>query len=324
MRRVAFRSFWSGYIFDKWLLNIVYIIIFISQSTTSLAQISYVDPKEIGHYIAEQIAKKGGKTYLNQRIELAQKFRKKMIEESLMFKGLAQMKWVDKKIFIESTLASTPLVDTQRALITNSTSAARLLFSIYSAEGNSSALVDKISLPEELDKLIEATLHLTAPAIEDPYFRKLEQTLKIADPIVKWLLTKPKFSVSHIELLRHSTELLDGDVLTAVGVLGELFYQETLNVKNRKTQAILASKLKPLINGNLEFNVGHNYHFWRTVSASLFKRSTFLGRAYGYIDNPEPTYRSANKVGFDVADYVLFEIKSSLSSYCSILFRSLF
>lgn len=145
--------------------------------------------------------------------------------------------------------------------------------------------------------------------LEDKFLINSRKTLKLADPIVEWLLEQPKRSVSYETLLKKAVVTFNGDVITAVSVLGELFFAETWSTRDRTRQAVLASKMVPLVNFETQYSTGHNYHFWRIISASLYKGGTELGRVFGILDNKLESYKLANKAGFDVADAIMLGMR---------------
>ena len=131
----------------------------------------------------------------------------------------------------------------------------------------------------------------------------------MAGPLIIWLLSKSKSSVSHWELISYATQVFDGDLLTALGVIGEMFWQETLHVSDRNKQAVLASKLRPIIYPASVNPVGDNYHFWQILTAAYVRGGTLLGRIYSPFDSRDPGHMLSNKLGLDVADEILKKIE---------------
>jgi hypothetical protein len=95
----------------------------------------------------------------------------------------------------------------------------------------------------------------------------------LAQPLVDWLLAQPPGSVAPWTLVKKGLEFYRGDLLTALGVIGDMFSGEVivpslLDGVSRK-HLPLASRMKPLVSGSADDPVGHNYHFWAYLNLAI-------------------------------------------------------
>ncbi|MGZ6441969.1 MAG: hypothetical protein ACXWRU_18060 [Pseudobdellovibrionaceae bacterium] len=244
---------------------------------------------------------------------------KKLLLQSKSMEPMKKIMFPLNQITLEANLASLPLIDysyhpndqIENLPLTS------LLFSYYCRkkpcmQGDP---VERNDLGKNIHDQIETAKKISVKQPEDQFVLKSNTALVLANPIVDWLLQQKPRSVDHWQLLKYASNQFNGDVLTALAVLGQMFSAETLAVKDRNRDAVLASKMKKLVNEDDKFPVGHNYHFWQIISASIIRNDTTLAKIFGYIDNSEPSYRFANKLGLNVADK-LFEGTKSKIDYC--------
>ncbi len=95
----------------------------------------------------------------------------------------------------------------------------------------------------------------------------------LSQPFVSWLLTKQIHQLSAIELVSQVTEQNNGDVLTALGLIGQSFHYERMyvtsaGVESRAKLALLGSRIKPLYEPSKN-PIGVNYHFWAYLNMGL-------------------------------------------------------
>ena len=94
---------------------------------------------------------------------------------------------------------------------------------------------------------------------------------RASGPVIEWLLAKPKHSVSEWQLLKQALEIYEGDLLTSLAVIGTLFHQEAMFVKDREAEAVLGTRMKPLLRhkGHNHDDIGQNYAFWTHLNLAL-------------------------------------------------------
>lgn len=278
---------------------------------------SPVEPEQFGQCIATLLNKMGGANILRKRQQEATETRALMLARSDFLKEGLRLGFPANHFQNENALAAIPLISSKRFTEDTATSRPLIhaLFNEYCYKSDPRANcpiypVDRADLPSVVDRYREKTKGFKMPqSTTDELFVKMHQVHSLADPIVDWLLKQPKKSVSHWTLLMHATETFDGDVLTAVGVLAELFYHEARSTRVRTRDAVLASKMQSLVPADAKYSAGHNYHFWRLISASFIRGGTLLARAVAFLeDNNIPSYRFANSLGVEVASAVFWEV----------------
>ena len=135
----------------------------------------------------------------------------------------------------------------------------------------------------------------------------------VSDPLVEWLAFQPNRSVSHIELFKKAVEIYK-DPLVALGVIGLVFDQERKIVSNRKTDAILGAKMRPLIVNDLIDPIGYNYHFWAYLNIAILNQGEiFFESAFTYLfqkvkQNDEGDYQ-ANMAGLSVGEAIIDKLE---------------
>ena len=298
-------------------LFILVLMLQLGYSATCFSQTftSSIAIEDFGNCIASQVNKNGGRTYLETRQKLASENRKTLLQNSpKTLKPLEKMNLIGNTISVEAALASLPLIDFSKLSNEGKTklSKANMLFMKYCKNTvcKDNNLVSKKDWPDIVKKSDEALKNYNLNLSADQYSLRLNQVLYSANPIVDWLLQQQEGSVNHWQLLKFATDIFDGDILTALGVVGELFKQETSYCKDRNKEAVLASKMKKIVPEDEKYPFGINYHFWQLISASLIRNGTTLGKIYGFLDNSEPAYKYGNKVASKVTDVILASIGS--------------
>lgn len=113
---------------------------------------------------------------------------------------------------------------------------------------------------------------------DQPFFiRMIFAADGITDRFVKDMLQNPnKQSLEPWELIKRTTDLYDGDVLTALAVIGYTFDMERVSIvdmrisaeqRTRSKRLYLGSRMKPLFSDGDA--LGQNYHFWMYVNAAI-------------------------------------------------------
>ena len=90
----------------------------------------------------------------------------------------------------------------------------------------------------------------------------------ITDPLVTWLATQKKNSVTHLKLFE-AAKAIYGDPLTALGVIGFIFDAERMSITSRQYQAVLGSRLTSLFALQNIDTIGTNYHFWAYLNIAI-------------------------------------------------------
>lgn len=135
--------------------------------------------------------------------------------------------------------------------------------------------------------------------------------LIVAEPLVLWLLSQKSESVTHIDLFKQAVMLYDGDVFTALGVIGELFFDEVERISNRNLRAVLGSRMVPLFTNDKIDPIGYNYHFWGVLNNSLTQNIPVIDSiASRYIERNDPGDRAADQLGLDIGQHVLQSLRS--------------
>ena len=276
---------------------------------------SYLDVKAFGDCIALKINKNGGDTYFKQRVIEAKAFRIKALASSKYIQmSTAKLNFLNKQIFLAAAYASLPFINSSAPNMSELKKGFALdqsLFQLYNKSGEVKP-VDRTDLAEIVNtanlsfRSIDARLYVTRA---DSYLASQQEAASLANPLVIWLVQQPNGSVSHWALLDYATRVYSGDILTALGVIGELFWQDALqSAPNRIENAVLSAKMKPLVSPNTHNPVGDNYHFWQIITAAYYEGGTTLGRIYSKFDSKDPGHILANSLGLDVADRTLQSI----------------
>jgi hypothetical protein len=278
---------------------------------------SYFDSNNFGDCIVTKISKVGGVAYFNKRKKIANDFAESMLNGSVTLKNMmANLNFIERRISMAQVTASLPIIDFSSSIALNLQKGFPLeqpLFEAYK-ESQAGAPIERADLLQKVVQYqnsvaqFDATKYLVS---DDIYINTQQKTASMANPLVLWLLGQPKHSVSHWALLNFATNVYGGDILTALGVIGEMFYQETLNVSDRNRQAVLASKMIPLLQPATSNPVGDNYHFWQIITASYFRGGTVLGRIYSPFDSTNPGHRLSNKLGLDIASRTFSRVKEA-------------
>lgn len=220
-----------------------------------------------------------------------------------------------ERVATEFALISLPLLDQQRlaALSTKRVSLVEALLLTADEREGPPYPVDDLNLNDYVLNRWHQQSDGVTDLTGDLFLTRQKQALLLAEPIVIWLLQQAKNSVSAQTLLLKATEFLGGDTFSAVALLGEVFAYESRLARIRSRRAVLASKMRPFVDFESQYKTGHNYHFWRILSAALFRGNTTAGRVFGIIDNPIESYQLANRTGFDAADVALASLNAPLN-----------
>ncbi|MGE4133493.1 MAG: hypothetical protein AB7F86_17790 [Bdellovibrionales bacterium] len=285
---------------------------------TSAKATSYLDPKALGECLSSLLKKQGGKGALRARLSLAAKTRQEVLK-GYSYGIPAPQSWsvgahlsyqIAKRVTEENVVAAISLVD-PKFMPSNTRTQNSVAYSLFKLihlpHPCNCGPVDRPDLTQSVEDFLAR--HPSFELGGEPSVEVSNRVLKAADPIARWLMTKPSRSVTHWELLKFATSQFDGDVLTAVGVLAELFTREAqATAPKRLKYAVLSRKLVKLVDQEERYNVGHNYHFWRLLAASL-QYGSIPGRIYSrMLDNKEYSYALANTLSSDVAEAALFEL----------------
>jgi hypothetical protein len=97
-----------------------------------------------------------------------------------------------------------------------------------------------------------------------------QQVSYLSDPLVEWLLAQPSQSVSPWALIKKGLSLYEGDLLTTLGVIGQLFSMESINSDGFPREHLpLTSRMQKLMPNDSQDLAGHNYHFWAYLNLAL-------------------------------------------------------
>lgn len=118
------------------------------------------------------------------------------------------------------------------------------------------------------EKVPERQMPLEYPGVDQKFIKMLRASKYFTDPLVDMLMKEKPESLTHYELLKKVTNLYGGDVLTALGAIGQVFDMERVNVTPRSKRLVLASRLKPLFPESKD-KFGDNYHFWLYLNTSI-------------------------------------------------------
>lgn len=226
--------------FKKYLFFLMITIIQPMAIGSELPSTSYLDSQSFGKCIAGFINRSGGSKQLSERRASAWTMRNQILKEStepplvqpLGYGIFENIGWIMSK---ENALASIPLIDLNflESESADNFSSALALFSLYGKEAPCKCdPIERTDLPNSVDDQMNLMKIINSPVV-DGYQKRSNQALAAADPIVKWLLSKPARSISHWDLLKFATYQFNGDVMSAIGVLGELFFRETLYAVSR-------------------------------------------------------------------------------------------
>lgn len=125
--------------------------------------------------------------------------------------------------------------------------------------------------PDGNERADGSPLPATAREAAEPRFKDKFLLLKAdhaTERLAQWLLDQEFEAVSHWQLLEQATKLYEGDVLSALGAISNLFEEERHNC-DRRHDCLFGSRMKPLFKNDRIDNVGYNYHFWSTMADGL-------------------------------------------------------
>lgn len=132
----------------------------------------------------------------------------------------------------------------------------------YTTMKDFTAYLDSVLPPQETEAVING--------IEQKFIKMQLVANGVAEKLVNHLLSiHDKESLNHWKLIQDAVAIYDGDVITALGVIGLIFDLERVSVKNRSKRLYLGSRIVPLLPGDRTDVLGDNYHFWMYLGAGL-------------------------------------------------------
>jgi hypothetical protein len=303
--------------------QIVVAFLLLSTSAAALAsEDSYLNPQAFGDCVVADLNLQGGKTAFEARRKDAVSLRKEIkITSKYLQSTVGHLNFVERMIFEESNFAAIQLINSKNPtvkLLSKQMSLQAMLFDLYKEPGVMPVNRPDIAGIVENDFVLISRVDMSnVPQPNDSYLKAMQGAASLANPVVVWLVAQPKGSVSHWRLLSYATNIYGGDVLTALGVIGELFWQETLQASpERNEKAVLASRMMPLVQPATANPVGDNYHFWRIIGAAYYRGGTVLGRIYSPYDSSDRGHLAANKLGLDIASQTFHQMGRNVS--CSL------
>ena len=145
---------------------------------------------------------------------------------------------------------------------------------LYIEKSDSS--VDLTVMPNFKDHLDEQVPPLEREAFIDMegrnniFVKMMLTTNGVAENLVSHLIeVNEKDSITHFELIKKAVEIYDGDVFTALAVIGYIFDIERNRVSHRSKKLYLGSRIQPLLVNDRTDVLGDNYHFWMYLNAAL-------------------------------------------------------
>lgn len=156
---------------------------------------------------------------------------------------------------------------------------------------------------------------------DQPLFIKMMITASILTDrfVVSLLQTKVKQSIDPWDLVKKATDLYNGDVLMALGVIGYTFDIERVSIRdhqgNRSKRLYLGSRVKPLFSdGDV---LGQNYHFWMYLNAALqgkYNSAKIMSLTYqNLVGNSKE--QQADSLGLSAGDYIRNALMHPPSTY---------
>ncbi len=127
-------------------------------------------------------------------------------------------------------------------------------------------------------------------------------SLQVASPMVRWLLSQKRRSVSAAQLFT-AAEQIYHDPRLAIAVISYVLWLDNAAVNSRAVSAVLTSKLLPFCPSDKDIN-GSLYHFWgyvrRGMSGDESWRLSILSFGHEIIGQGDRSERTADTAGIAV------------------------
>jgi hypothetical protein len=133
------------------------------------------------------------------------------------------------------------------------------------------------------------------------------------EQFAKLVLHSPRESLSYRALFQDALSIANGDVLSAVGIIGTVLGLDAASPINRNRTSVVNSKIIPALilsreekikSKNFNYQPGFNYHFWCHLGEAWIRSPSFIwARSFVYEDliQKDPQEGSADKLAIETA-----------------------
>ena len=291
-------------------------------TTPSFAEKPYFNHKEIGNCIIHlankmKLSPEESLSKIRKRRKNLEVFIPNIVEKASNL-GFWYKKTIAIAVFRHGMLHSLPFIPEEKikiALLKNEPPLTDLLDVIYFLSKGQNISQSSNPLCDFASLVCRASFSQYKISKNENHLMKSQQASRsVSNPLTQFLLTKEPHSLTHKELLIKATEIYDGNVFLALGVIGSLFSREAENSKDRVKHAFLNNRLKPLLGTSSSDPVGQNYHYWGYLNNALLGhhlQSNIASSVWEYNDIED---RVSDKLGIDTGTYVLDNLNSNTAS----------